>query len=127
MDILDEPEVDSKQWWANKRLKYNIGLIIAGWSAFALYAFLGSWLIAPHDDEFEITLFTTLFQGLGYLFMMGIANLFYGLGNYVDREFNKTNNERFRKRLYNLGFWFSVALPFSVPALIVIQYLLVYQ
>ncbi len=127
MDILDEPQLESKQWWAGRRLKYNLGLVVAGWSAFILYAVLGSWLIAPHDNEFEITLFTTFFQGLGYLFMMGIANLFYGLGNYVDGQFNKTNDERFRQRLFNLGFWFSFALPFSIPLLILVQYFLVYR
>ncbi|MDR1667776.1 MAG: hypothetical protein LBS03_08840, partial [Bacteroidales bacterium] len=31
----------SKEWWARQRYKYNKGLVIAGISAFILYAVLG--------------------------------------------------------------------------------------
>lgn len=110
------------QWWTKKRMKYNIGLIIAGFTAFLTYAVLGGILIAPYDNEFEVTLFTTFFQGIGYLFMMLVANLFYNLGPLVDKYYNKDNSEAFRQRLYNIGFWFSVGLPFLIPALIVVEY-----
>ena len=67
MDILDENiQQTSKQWWAGRRLKYNKGLVIAGITAFILYVILGSTLIMPYDEDFEITLFTTVFQGVGY-------------------------------------------------------------
>ncbi|MDR0700327.1 MAG: hypothetical protein LBG28_14100 [Tannerella sp.] len=97
----------SKEWWAGQRHKYNKGLVIAGISAFILYAVLGSVLIAPYDDDFEITLFTTFFQGIGYLFMMVVANLFYNLGYTVEQIFSKTEDIKFRKRLFNLGCRFS--------------------
>ncbi len=124
MEILEENiQQTRKQWWASRRLKYNICLIIAGITAFILYVILGSTLIMPYDEEFEITLFTTIFQGLGYLFMMLIANLFYNLGYIADNMFNKDNNEQFRKRLFNFGYWFSFGLPFLIPTLIVIMYI----
>jgi cbb3-type cytochrome oxidase subunit 3 len=111
-----------REWWAKRRTKYNIGLIIAGFTAFIAYAFLGGILIAPYDIDFEVTLFTIAFQGVGYFFMMLIANLFYYLGPYVDKHYNKDNSEVFRHRLFNVGFWFSVALPFLIPILIVVEY-----
>ena len=112
----------SKEWWAKKRAKYNWRLLIAGFTAFVAYAILGELLIAPYDNAFEVTLFTIFFQGIGYLFMMLIANLFYNLGHFVDIKYNKDNSEVFRQQLFNLGFWFSVGLPFLIPILIVVEY-----
>lgn len=124
MEILDENiQQTSKQWWASRRLKYNKGLVIAGITAFILYAVLGEILIMPYDSEFEITLFTIAFQGIGYLFMMLIANLFYNFGHIVDNMFNKDNSEQFRKRLFNFGYWFSFGLPFLIPTMVVIIYI----
>lgn len=124
MDILDDNiQQTNKEWWASRRLKYNIGLVIAGITAFILYVILGSTLIMPYDENFEITLFTTIFQGIGYLFMMFVANLFYNLGHVADKMFNKNNDEQFRKRLFNYGYWFSFGLPFLIPLMIVIMYI----
>jgi len=53
-----------KNWWYERRLHYNVGLILSGISAFILYVILGKSLIMPYDDEFEITLFTIVFQGV---------------------------------------------------------------
>lgn len=113
-------------WWSKRRLRYNIGLVIAGVTAFILYVILGSYLIAPYDDEFEITLFTIFFQGVGYLFMIGVANLLYNLGYLVDSKFNPNSSDAFRQRLYNLGYWFSFCLPFLVPLLTVVVYFINY-
>ena len=122
-DNENDNNLSSKQWWEKRRTRFNVGLIVAGFFSFVLYVILGATLIMPYDEEFEITLFTTVFQGFGYLFMMLIANMFYNLGYYVDKNYNKTNSITFRKRLFNCGFWFSFALPFIIPFLIVIQYL----
>jgi hypothetical protein len=110
----------SKEWWASHRITYNKGLIIAGILAFFAYAVVGSVLSI---DDFEITIFTIFFQGMGYLIMMAIANLFYNLGYAVDKLFNKANNMQFRKRLFLFGYWFSFGLPFLIPIAIVICYL----
>jgi hypothetical protein len=115
-----------KNWWSERRWKYNRGLVIAGIVAFFLYAVLGGILIEPHDDTFEVTLFTTAFQGMGYLIMILVANVFYNLGPLLDRLLNKKNSEKFRTNLYNIGFWFSFGLPFLIPVLIIIQYFTLY-
>ncbi len=131
VDILpEEPETINK-WWEKRRGKYNKGLVVSGIIAFIMYAVLGSILIAPHvmaggEDDFEITIFTIAFQGIGYLVMIGIANLFYNLGPFVDKCLNKSGSERFRLRLFNLGYWFSCLLPFLVPLLIVVEYFVLY-
>lgn len=113
-----------KDWWSQRRLNYNLGLIISGFIAFVLYVILGINLIMPYDSEFEITLFTIVFQGIGYLIMIVFANLFYSLGVRQDLNYNKGNTNDFRKNLYNLGFWFSVSLPFLAPGMIVISFFL---
>lgn len=87
-------------WWEGRRLRYNLGLIISGVTAFIAYSSIGFELL----DDFEVTFFTTLFQGFGYLIMMGAANVFYLLGEFADKKYNVKNNELFRKRLYNFGF-----------------------
>jgi hypothetical protein len=109
------------QWWQNRRVKYNKGLILAGFSAFLIYCIVGEIFVAPYE-EFEVTVFTTAFQGVGYLIMMGIANVFYTLGFLFDHSFNKRNDEYFRERLFWFGYWLSVALPFSIPLLVVITH-----
>jgi hypothetical protein len=83
---LNDSEGSAEGWWARSRLKYNIGLVVAGFCAFFAYAAVGEWCIRRNADvDFEITIFTTLFQAVGYLFMMGIANLCYGLGPLSER------------------------------------------
>ncbi|NLO69501.1 MAG: hypothetical protein GX102_00820 [Porphyromonadaceae bacterium] len=116
-------KTDAENWWKQKRKTYNIGLIIAGFLAFTLYSIVGSHFI-PYEEGFEITIFTLFFQGIGYLIMMAIANLCYNLGYFADENFNTSNSPKFRKNLFNFGFWFSVILPFSVPTWIVIRYLI---
>lgn len=113
-----------KDWWTERRLYYNVGLIVSGIVAFIVYMILGVTLIMPYDNDFEITLFTIVFQGIEYVIMMLIANLFYALGNRIDLDLNKENSAKFRKRLFNIGFGFSVALPFLAPIMILITYYL---
>jgi hypothetical protein len=114
-------------WWKNRRRKYNVGLVISGITAFILNVIIGSLLIAPYDYEFEITLFTIGFQGTGYLIMMGVANQLYNLGPWADINYNKNNDLKFRQNLFNLGFWFSVSLPFAIPLVLVLTYLISYK
>jgi hypothetical protein len=110
------------QWWSQKRLEYNIWLLAAGFVAFISFAVLGESLIAPHDPNFEITIFTIFFQGIGYLIAVLLANLFYNLGPTVDQLYNRNDSQIFRERLFALGLWFSCGLPFLAPLLITVQY-----
>ncbi len=104
-------------WWSARRLRYNVGLVVAGILAFIAYLAVGFTLLPP-DADFEVTIFTTLFQGVGYLFMIGIANVFYLLGPLSERIVHPRDPERYRRICFRLGFWFSVLLPFSIPALV---------
>jgi predicted histidine transporter YuiF (NhaC family) len=113
----------AKQWWWRMRLKYNMGLVIAGFIAFLLYCILGPIIIAPHE-EFEETIFEMAFQGFAYLIMMGIANIFYTLGWMIDSSYNTSNSQLFRKRLFWLGYWFSFALPILLILSIMVRFLI---
>ena len=125
MEVFGESEARiAKKWWEARRQNYNFGLIIAGIGAFICYAIVGIIFIMPYDSEFEITLYTIFFQGIGYLVVIGVANLFYSLGYWADSKFNTANDPKFRIRLFNAGYWFSVGLPFLIPITMMIQYLL---
>jgi hypothetical protein len=109
----------TEMWWASRRLPYNIGLLVAGTVGFGLYAVAVDRCVdlrAPGD--WEITIFTTLFQGFTYLVMMGVANLCYYLGPWSERLVRPTNVAGYRRIMFGLGFWFSVLLPFAPSALL---------
>ena len=118
LGILMNPNINSDlisyDWWEKKRLGYNIGLINAGILAFIFYNIIFETLI-PSSPENEITLFTTIFQGIGYLIFIGVANIFYFLGSILEKVIKPNNIDKFRIVTFNLGFWFSVILPFTIP------------
>jgi hypothetical protein len=71
----------AKSWWEQRRLRYNIGLAVAGLLAFICYvAAVDRGISAGAMPGAEITLFTTAFQAIGYLFIMGVANVCYFAG-----------------------------------------------
>ena len=114
---MTEAIISAKDWWGARRLRYNVGLVVAGILAFVAYAVVGSTLLSS-DVDFEITPFTIFFQGIGYLLMIGVANVCYFLGPFSERVIRPSEPERYRVLCYRLGFWFSVLLPFSIPALV---------
>ena len=113
------------EWWSKMRLKYNYGLIFSGILAFILYVIVVEFVVfqSSKNTEIEITLFTTFFQGIGYLILIGIANLFYNLGQISERIVKPKNITKFRKRIFDLGFWFSISLPFLIPLVLIITYI----
>jgi hypothetical protein len=113
----------SKKWWWSKRCKYNKGIIIAGLVAFILYRVLGPIIIEPHE-EFEETIFEMVFQGVAYLFMIGIANILYTSGWIIDISFNQSNSQIFREKLFALGYWFSFALPILLILSVMTRFLI---
>jgi len=117
---MNEKADSSFAWWNARRLRYNIGLIVAGILAFFVYATIGSALLSA-DPDFEITVFTILFQGIGYLFAIGIANGCFFLGPLSELVIRPTNPERYRRICFRLGFWFSVLLPFTVPVMLAVS------
>jgi hypothetical protein len=106
-------------WWEQRRLRYNVGLIVAGLLAFIAYVVVVDRGVSLGTmPGAEITLFTTAFQGIGYLFMMAIANVCYLLGPLSESIVKPTNVQKYRRVMYWLGFSFSVVLPFAIPALV---------
>ncbi len=116
---IDE-QIPTMKWWNSKRIKYNIGLIKSGFLAFICYALVVQFMIIPKDTNAEITLFTTLFQGIGYLIMMLIANLFYFLGPISENMIKPDNIDNFREKTFRLGYWFSFILPFLIPITLIV-------
>jgi len=112
----------TEDWWSSRRLRYNIGLVVAGLLGFVLYVVAVDRCIdlrAPGD--WEITMFTTVFQGFAYLVIIAVANLFYNLGAWSERVLRPANLARYRKTIFGLGFWFSVLLPFLPGVLLLID------
>jgi hypothetical protein len=112
-------------WWESRRLRYNVGLVCAGMLAFLCYVVVCLTLLPRVLDasQIDVTPLTTLVQGIGYLFMMGIANLRYFLGARCERIIRPRNIGRYRRISYGLGFWFSVLLPFGIPAWLTVEIL----
>jgi len=113
-----------KKWWNEKRFLYNFGLVVSGFTAFILYVVIGATLIMPNDEEFEITLFTIAFQGIGYVMMMVFANVFYNLGLIADLDMNKENSMKVRRRIFKIIFWLPVSSPFLILLMLLISYFL---
>jgi hypothetical protein len=60
--------VSGREWWAARRLRYNIGLVFAGAAAFVAYAAVLQVRCASILEGFEITAFTI---GLGPVSCLG--------------------------------------------------------
>lgn len=112
--------IASFRWWTSQMPRYNLGLTAAGVLAFIAYVIVGFGFL-PSQEEFEVTIFTILVQGTGYLVMMALANLCYLLGPLAEIYVKPQDPERFRRVCFDRGFKFSVSLPFSIPLLLAIR------
>jgi hypothetical protein len=114
--MSQESQRDAWAWWGARRLRYNVMLALAGIVAFVLY--LVALAVRCADTDYEVTVFTILVQGILYLFAMGIANLCYNLGPALESRLGGRDVATYRRDAFRAGLWFSVALPFLVPAII---------
>ena len=116
---------DAWRWWEARRLRYNIGLAIAGWAAWGLFA-VEMLMFQPlaEDSVMILTPAIILGQGLVWLVVMGVANILYLLGPVSERVLRPTDAEAYRRRMFGLGFWGSMAVPFLFPATVLISLLL---
>lgn len=116
---------EARTWWEHRRLRYNIGLVTAG-----LLAFVGYVAAVDRDISTgvmpcaEITLLTTVFQGLGFSVMVAVANICYLAGPLSESIIKPRNIDRYRRIAFQLGFWFSVLLPFTIPLAVASSYLI---
>lgn len=112
-------------WWEGRRLRYNIGLIVAGWLGFGIQAVTMSWLqwTASVDGNL-VTL--ALFQGLIYLLYIAAANVLYLLGAVVEGVIRPDPADAYRHGAWRLGFWAAVGLPVLVAIVITALYVTPY-
>lgn len=105
------------QWWLPRLPLYNVGLAVSGIVAFIAYVIVGSLLV----EDFELDGFSTLLQGIGYLVMMGVANVCYMIGPISESILRPDDVWKYRLRWHHFGCRFSFSLPFCVPVLVVIS------
>lgn len=117
-----DEELTTFKWWGKRRLKYNLALLLAGFPNFICCAIVIDILGESADPaEYDgITPFTMVFHGIGYLLMMGIANVCYYVGPISEKLIRPKNVGRYRNVAYWAGLWFSVSLPFSIPVLLLL-------
>jgi hypothetical protein len=109
-------------WLSGRRLRFNVALLVAGLPGFICYAVAVQRCIDLHaPGDWEITIFTTLFQGFAYLVMLGVANVCYLLGPWSERVLRPHNVATYRTIAFRLGFWFSVLLPFTPSAILFVS------
>jgi hypothetical protein len=108
---------DTWAWWQARRLRYNLALATAGWAAYGLFVALFYLFGRPVWQDWQGALSMTLFLGVAFLVLMGVANVCYVLGPITEAVVNPSDAERYRRTAYAMGFWASVALPFAFPAI----------
>jgi hypothetical protein len=111
---------ERQEWWSSQRPVYNLALVAAGMFAFLAYAAVLATRCAGTPGV-EITIFTMAFQGLGYLVVMALANLCYGLGAFAEECVQPRNVRAFRWWAFGLGLGVSAAVPFSVPLIVAVR------
>lgn len=91
---LPEYSVSTREWWEARRLRYNLALVAAGFGSFVLYCIVCGTILGRvvPPNEIEITIFTMLFQGVGYLLCMGLANVCYLLGPISETLMSQRNS-----------------------------------
>jgi hypothetical protein len=117
---------DAFRWWERRRLRYNIGLVVAGVLSFVAYAVVvvryGDIINAADPSQAdEFSGLVLVFQGIGYLFMMFVANICFFLGPLSERWVHPDDVVAYREKAFHFGFWCSLALPFAIPVLLLIN------
>ena len=116
---MEKENLSTSEWWSQRRFKYNIGLIIAGVLAFIAHAAIVFSFKARIPDA-EITVSTTMFQAVGYLIVIGIANICYFLGPLSERMLkpkNLTNYQHITFKIFytQRSFWITEGWPKDRP------------
>lgn len=113
--ITGPERAEAWRWWEGQRLRYNLALAGAGWAAYAAFwMVLISFGLAEGVGLQQIVSMTTL-MGIGFLVVMGVANVLYLLGVIIESLARPDDVEGYRETTWNLGFYGSIALPFLFP------------
>lgn len=118
-ESVSESVRDGWTWWESRRLRYNVVVLAGAIPAFFLYCALFDFIVShtppERRSEVDITLFTTAFQGCGWMFL---ANLFCLLGVNCERYVKPERITVYREKAYRRGCWFAFLIPFAVPLLV---------
>ncbi len=114
------------RWWLSRLPFYNMGLIVAGATAWTLGMTL-AWtlskpLLTAEDELPEFTILTVIFYAVGSWIFLAGANLCYLLGPVGERVVRPGGVARYRKFAWRSGFVFSILVPFAWPALIGVRF-----
>lgn len=116
-NLIPPARREAWRWWEARRLRYNVALALAGCTAYALYWLLQFSFAPPIIVDGRQIAAMTVFLGVGYLVVMGLANLLYLLGVLTESIVKPLDVDQFRERTWAIGFWGSIALPFLFPLL----------
>ncbi len=113
-DLIPTGRREAWAWWESRRLRYNIGLAVAGWCAWSLF-WIVQFLFDAHIPTGWQFLQTTVMLGVGFLVVMVFANVLFFLGVAAEILIKPADVEAFRKHFWRLGYGGSIALPFLLP------------
>ncbi len=106
-----EVGLSAEQWWAARRLRYNLALLAGATVSFLSLAAVGGGF-AKRLPCLEVTVFSVEFGGVLFLVGLGLANLCYYLGPLSERWLHPKNLLGFRRLFFVLGTAFSLTLIF---------------
>ncbi|MBV8593651.1 MAG: hypothetical protein JOZ27_05040 [Caulobacteraceae bacterium] len=106
---------DSWAWWQARRLDYNLTLAAGGWIAYGLAVGLNYAFDHPVWRDWRGGLGMTIFLGVVYLLVMGLANVAYLLGPAVESWVRPADVGGYRRGAYAMGRWGSLLVPFTFP------------
>ncbi|NBB50568.1 hypothetical protein GVN24_20020 [Rhizobium sp. CRIBSB] len=119
-DTLTGSGDDTWRWWEARRLRYNVALAVAGWVSWGV-AVAVTLVVGRLEGQIFLTAPSVILGlGLAYLLFMAAANILYFLGPVSEKVLRPTETASYRRRMFGLGFWGSMALPFLYPALILV-------
>jgi len=106
-----EVSLSASQWWAARRVRYNVALAVGAVASFLSLVAVG-WVFAARLPCLEITVFSVAVGGILFLAGVGLANVCYYLGPLSEHWLRPKNVLGFRRLAFLLGTAFSLALIF---------------
>ena len=102
-------------WWQARRLRYNLTLGAAGWLCYGAAVALNYAFGHPVWKDWRGGLGMTIFLGVVFLVVMGIANVLYLLGPAVEAWVRPADVPRYRRTAFAMGLWGSLLVPATFP------------
>jgi hypothetical protein len=103
------------EWWEARRSTFNRSLLASGAVVLLVYFALLRWRVNAFTGEaFQVQPRQVLFLIVIYLIYMGIANLLYNIGVFVEQAQQPKAPSAYRHRTFQLIYWAAIAAPFVV-------------